>query len=114
MPVVRALSGDRTMINDKEIRRNNVATPVEVVPVLDEQGDGLMRSPPSGDITERKQSEKPLAWIANFRANKLPNERPFTGKKPPLMRTGIAVGLPTPTQSTISTCRCYQFINCKP
>jgi signal transduction protein with GAF and PtsI domain len=41
MPVVRALSGDRTMINDMEIRRNNVATPVEVwgTPVFDEQGD---------------------------------------------------------------------------
>ncbi|OWY64091.1 serine/threonine protein kinase [cyanobacterium TDX16] len=63
MPVVRALSGDRTMINDMEIRRNNVATPVEVwgTPVFDEKGDVAYAIATFQDITERKQAEKLLA-----------------------------------------------------
>ncbi|BAU15375.1 serine/threonine protein kinase and signal transduction histidine kinase with GAF and PAS/PAC sensor [Leptolyngbya sp. NIES-3755] len=63
MPVVRALSGDRTMINDMEIRRNNVATPVEVwgTPVFDEHGDVAYAIATFQDITERKQAEKLLA-----------------------------------------------------
>jgi PAS domain S-box-containing protein len=63
MPVVRALSGDRTMVNDMEIRRNNVATPVEVwgTPVFDEQGDVAYAIATFQDITERKQAEKLLA-----------------------------------------------------
>jgi PAS domain S-box-containing protein len=62
MPVVRALSGDRTMINDMEIRRNNVATPVEAwgTPVFDEQGDVAYAIATFQDITERKQAEKLL------------------------------------------------------
>jgi PAS domain S-box-containing protein len=63
MPVVRALSGDRTMINDMEIRRNNVATPVEVwgTPVFDGHGDVAYAIATFQDITERKQAEKLLA-----------------------------------------------------
>ncbi|WP_446875233.1 PAS domain S-box protein [Phormidesmis sp. 146-35] len=63
MPVVRALSGDLTMINDMEIRRNNVATPVEAwgTPVFDEQGDVAYAIATFQDITERKQAEKLLA-----------------------------------------------------
>ncbi|KAM3090088.1 GAF domain-containing protein, partial [Phormidesmis sp. 146-12] len=63
MPVVRALSGDLTMINDMEIRRNNVATPVEVwgTPIFDEHGDVAYAIATFQDITERKQAEKLLA-----------------------------------------------------
>ncbi|WP_009634539.1 AAA family ATPase [Synechocystis sp. PCC 7509] len=63
MPVVRALSGDRTMINDMEICRNNVVTPVEVwgTPVFDEQGNVAYAIATFQDITERKQAEKLLA-----------------------------------------------------
>jgi len=41
MAIVWALSGDRTMIDDMEIRRNNVAMPVEVWgnTSFDEKGD---------------------------------------------------------------------------
>ncbi len=63
MAIVRALSGDRTMIDDMEIRRNNVAMPVEVwgTPVFDEQGDVAYAIATFQDITERKQAEKLLA-----------------------------------------------------
>jgi PAS domain S-box-containing protein len=63
MPVIRALSGDRTVINDMEIRRNNVATPVEVwgTPVFDEHGNVTYAIATFQDITERKQAEKLLA-----------------------------------------------------
>jgi PAS domain S-box-containing protein len=63
MPVVRALSGDLTMINDMEIRRNNVAIPVEVwgTPIFDEHGDVAYAIATFQDITERKQAEKLLA-----------------------------------------------------
>ncbi|GAP99887.1 AAA family ATPase [Leptolyngbya sp. NIES-2104] len=63
MPIVRALSGDRTMIDDMEIRRNNVATPVEAwgTPVFDEQGDVAYAIATFQDITKRKQAEQLLA-----------------------------------------------------
>jgi len=59
MAIVWALSGDRTMIDDMEIRRNNVAMPVEVwgTPVFDEKVMWLMRSPPSGHYRAQTSRE---------------------------------------------------------
>jgi PAS domain S-box-containing protein len=63
MPIVRALSGERTRAEDGEIRQNNATIPVEAwgTPVFDEQGNVVYAIAAFQDITERKQSEKLLA-----------------------------------------------------
>ncbi|MBD2741929.1 AAA family ATPase [Coleofasciculus sp. FACHB-1120] len=63
MPIIRALSGERTTIDDAEIRQNNQTIPVEVwgTPVFDEQGKVAYAITAFHDITERKQAEKLLA-----------------------------------------------------
>jgi len=63
MPLIRALNGERTTIDDVEIRQNNQTIPVEVwgTPVFDEQGNVVYAIAAFQDITERKQAEKLLA-----------------------------------------------------
>jgi PAS domain S-box-containing protein len=63
MPIIRALSGERTTIDDVEIRQNNQTIPTEVwgTPVFDEQGKVAYAIAAFQDITERKQAEKLLA-----------------------------------------------------
>ncbi|HAG84362.1 MAG TPA: serine/threonine protein kinase, partial [Cyanobacteria bacterium UBA12227] len=41
LPIIRALSGERTTVDDMEIRRNNLTIPIEAwgTPVFDEQGN---------------------------------------------------------------------------
>ncbi|MEH2333773.1 AAA family ATPase [Nostoc sp.] len=63
LPVMRALKGDRTRIDDLEIRQNNATIPVEGwgTPVFDEQGNVIYAISAFQDITERKQAEQLLA-----------------------------------------------------
>ena len=63
LPIIRALSGRRTTVDDMEIRQNNTTIPVEVwgTPVFDEQGNVVYAIAAFQDITERKQAEKLLA-----------------------------------------------------
>ncbi|HEY9626139.1 MAG TPA: PAS domain S-box protein [Coleofasciculaceae cyanobacterium] len=63
MPVVRALSGERTRIDDMEIHQNDKIIPVEAwgTPIFDEQGNVAYAITAFQDITERKQAEKLLA-----------------------------------------------------
>ncbi|MBW4428866.1 MAG: AAA family ATPase [Nostoc desertorum CM1-VF14] len=63
MPIIRALNGERTTIDDVEIRQNNQTIPVEVwgTPVFDEQGNVVYAIAAFQDITQRKQAEKLLA-----------------------------------------------------
>ncbi|MEH2462163.1 protein kinase domain-containing protein [Nostoc sp.] len=63
LPVMRALSGEHTRIDDSEIRRNNVTIPVEAwgTPVFDEQGNVAYAITAVQDITERRQAERLLA-----------------------------------------------------
>ncbi|MEH1934401.1 MAG: AAA family ATPase [Nostoc sp.] len=63
LPVMRALKGDRTRIDDLEIRQNNAIVPVEGwgTPVFDEQGNVIYAISAFQDITERKQAEQLLA-----------------------------------------------------
>ncbi|MEH2079512.1 MAG: AAA family ATPase [Nostoc sp.] len=63
LPVMRALSGERTRIDDLEIHQNNAIIPVEGwgTPIFDEQGKVAYAISAFQDITERKQAEQLLA-----------------------------------------------------
>ncbi|MEH1868925.1 MAG: AAA family ATPase [Nostoc sp.] len=63
LPIIRALSGERTRIDDVDIHQNNAIIPVEGwgTPIFDEQGNVAYAIIAFQDITERKQSEKLLA-----------------------------------------------------
>jgi PAS domain S-box-containing protein len=63
LPGIRALSGERTRIDDVEIHQNDTTIPVEVwgTPVYDEQGQVAYAIAAFQDITERKQTEYLLA-----------------------------------------------------
>lgn len=63
LPIIRALGGDRTTVDDIEIRQNNATIPVEAwgTPVFDEQGNVAYAIAAFQDITERKQAEHLLA-----------------------------------------------------
>ncbi|MEH2203175.1 MAG: AAA family ATPase [Nostoc sp.] len=63
LPVIRALSGECTTIDDLEIHQNNAIVPVEVwgTPIFDEQGNVAYAIVAFQDITERKQAEHLLA-----------------------------------------------------
>jgi len=63
VPAVRALSGDRTRIDDMEIHQNSKTIPLEAwgTPVFDEQGKIAYAIAAFQDISERKQAERLLA-----------------------------------------------------
>ncbi|MBW4565599.1 MAG: AAA family ATPase [Mojavia pulchra JT2-VF2] len=63
LPAIRALSGERTKIDDIDIRQNNATIPIEVwgTPVFDEQGNVVYGIVAFQDITERKKAEQLLA-----------------------------------------------------
>ncbi|MBD2532534.1 AAA family ATPase [Nostoc flagelliforme FACHB-838] len=63
MPIIRALRGERTRVDDIEIHRNNATIPVEVwgTPVFNKQGNVTYAIATFQDITERKQAEQLLA-----------------------------------------------------
>jgi PAS domain S-box-containing protein len=63
MPIVRALRGERTTVDDVEICHNNQTIPLEVwgTPIFDEQGKVAYAITAFQDITERKQAEQLLA-----------------------------------------------------
>ena len=59
LPIIRALSGESSMISDLEIHQNNVTIPVEAwgTPVFDEQGNVAYAIAAFQDISQRKQAE---------------------------------------------------------
>ncbi|MBD2077109.1 AAA family ATPase [Phormidium sp. FACHB-592] len=63
MPIIRALSGERTSVNDIDIHQNNATIPVEVwgTPIFDEQGKVVYAIAAFQDITQQKQAEQLLA-----------------------------------------------------
>jgi PAS domain S-box-containing protein len=63
LPIVRALSGERTRIDDVDIHQNNAIIPSEAwgTPIFDEQGKVVYAIAAFQDITERRQAEKLLA-----------------------------------------------------
>ncbi|MEG3848032.1 AAA family ATPase, partial [Microcoleus sp. herbarium19] len=63
LPIIRALNGERTTVDDMEIRRNDVTIPVEAwgTPIFDAQGNVAYAIVAFQDITERRQAEHFLA-----------------------------------------------------
>jgi PAS domain S-box-containing protein len=63
LPVMRALSGERTRIDDLEIRQHNATIPVEGwgTPIFDEQGNIAYAISAFQDISDRKRAEVQLA-----------------------------------------------------
>ncbi|XGV98687.1 MAG: AAA family ATPase [Leptolyngbya sp. BL-A-14] len=63
LPVIRALTGERTTVDDMEICQTNKTVPIEVwgTPVFDEQGHVAYAMVAFQDITERRQAEQLLA-----------------------------------------------------
>jgi len=63
LPIIRALSGECTRVDDIDIRQNNAIIPCETwgTPVFDEQGNVVYGIVAFQDITERKQAERLLA-----------------------------------------------------
>ena len=63
IPIIRALSGERTTIDDVDIHQPNKIIPVEVwgTPVFDERGNVVYAIAAFQDITERRQAERLLA-----------------------------------------------------
>ncbi|MBD2248222.1 PAS domain-containing protein [Nostoc sp. FACHB-888] len=63
LPVIRALSGECTTVDDLEIHQNSAIVPVEVwgTPIFDEQGNVAYAIATFQDTTERKQAEHLLA-----------------------------------------------------
>ncbi|MGG6239412.1 AAA family ATPase [Nodosilinea sp. AN01ver1] len=63
LPIIRALSGERTRTDDADIHQNNAIIPAEAwgTPVFDEQGNVVYAIAAFQDITERKQAEHLLA-----------------------------------------------------
>ncbi|MBW4448142.1 MAG: AAA family ATPase [Spirirestis rafaelensis WJT71-NPBG6] len=118
MPIIRALSGERTTIDDVEIRQNNQTIPVEVwgTPVFDEQGKVAYAIAAFEDITERKQAEDLLAnynrtleqQVAQRTAALQQSEAALRHQEQELRL--IADALPA-LISYVDANRCYQFIN---
>jgi PAS domain S-box-containing protein len=63
MPIIRALRGESTRVDDIEIHHNNATIPIEAwgTPIFDEQGNVTYAIAAFQDITERKQAEQLLA-----------------------------------------------------
>ncbi|MEP1024412.1 PAS domain S-box protein [Leptolyngbya sp. AS-A6] len=63
LPIIQALSGKHTRVDDIEIHQNGQTIPIEVwgTPIFDKQGNVAYAIATFQDITERKQAEKFLA-----------------------------------------------------
>ncbi|MBC1221195.1 AAA family ATPase [Nostoc sp. UCD121] len=118
LPIIRALSGERTRTDDIDIRQNNVTIPSEAwgTPVFDEQGNVVYAIAAFQDITERKQTEHLLAnynrtleqQVAQRTAALQQSEAELRHREQELRL--IANALPV-LIGYVDANRCYQFIN---
>ncbi len=118
LPIIRALSGERTRIDDMEILHQHTRIPVEGwgTPVFDEQGNVAYAIVTFQDITERKQAEKLLAdynrtleqQVAERTAALEQNEAELRRREQELRL--ITNALPA-LIGYVNANRCYQFIN---
>ncbi|MEH1939785.1 MAG: AAA family ATPase [Nostoc sp.] len=118
LPVMRALSGECTRIDDAEIRQNSATIPVEAwgTPVFDEQGNVVYAITAVQDITERKQAERLLADYNHTLEQQVAQRTTALQKSEAALREReqelrlIADALPV-LISYVDANRCYQFIN---
>ncbi|BAZ70916.1 serine/threonine protein kinase and signal transduction histidine kinase with GAF and PAS/PAC sensor (plasmid) [Fischerella sp. NIES-4106] len=118
LPIIRALSGDRTTVDDIEIRQNNATIPVEVwgTPVFDEQGNVVYAIVAFQDITERKQAEHFLADYNHTLEQQVAQRTAALQKSEAALREReqelrlITDALPA-LISYVDTNRRYQFVN---
>jgi PAS domain S-box-containing protein len=118
LPIIRALSGDRTRVDDIEIRQNNATIPIEVwgTPVFDEKGHVAYAITTFQDITERKQAEHLLANYNHTLEQQVVERTAALQKSEATLRDReqqlrlIADALPA-LISYVDVNRCYQFIN---
>ncbi|WP_334792005.1 AAA family ATPase [Nostoc sp.] len=118
LPIIRALSGECTRVDDIDIRQNNATIPSEAwgTPVFDEQGNVVYAIAAFQDITERKQAEHLLAnynrtleqQVAQRTAALQQSEAALRHQEQELRL--IADALPA-LIGYVDANRCYQFIN---
>jgi signal transduction histidine kinase len=118
LPIIRALSGERTRIDDIDIHQNNATIPVEGwgTPVFDEQGNVVYAIAAFQDITERKQAEHLLANYNRTLEQQVAQRTVALQQSEAALRHQeqelrlIADALPA-LISYVDANRCYQFIN---
>jgi PAS domain S-box-containing protein len=118
LPIIRALGGERTRIDDVEIHQHNATIPSEAwgTPVFDEQGNVVYAIAAFQDITERKQAEHLLAnynrtleqQVAERTTALQQSEAELRHREQELRL--ITDALPV-CISYVDANRCYQFIN---
>jgi PAS domain S-box-containing protein len=118
LPIIRALSGDRTRIYDLEIRQNDATIPLEVwgTPVYDEQGNVIYAIAAFQDITERKQAERFLADYNRTLEKQVTERTAALQESEAALRERaqelrlIADALPA-LIAYVDADRCYRFVN---
>lgn len=118
MPIIRALSGECTTVDDVDIRQNNANIPIEVwgTPIFDEQGNVAYAIAAFQDITDRKQTEQLLANYNRTLEQQVVERTAALQKSEATLRDReqqlrlIADALPA-LISYVDANRCYQFIN---
>jgi PAS domain S-box-containing protein len=118
MPSVRALSGERTRINDIEIHQNGKIIPVEVwgTPIFDELGNVAYAITAFQDITERRQTEQLLANYSRTLEQQVAERTAALQKSEAALRDQeqelrlITDALPVCIFYTDAS-QCYQFVN---
>jgi PAS domain S-box-containing protein len=118
MPIIRALSGECTTVDDVDIRQNNATIPIEVwgTPIFDEQGKVVYAIAAFQDITERKQAEHLLANYNRTLEQQVVERTAALQKSEATLRDReqqlrlIADALPA-LIGYVDANRCHQFIN---
>jgi PAS domain S-box-containing protein len=118
LPIIRALSGDRTRIDDIEIHHHDGTILIEAwgTPVYDERGNVAYAIATFQDITERKQAEHLLANYNHTLEQQVMERTAALQKSEVTLRDReqqlrlIADALPA-LISYVDINRCYQFIN---
>jgi PAS domain S-box-containing protein len=118
MPIIQALSGERTTVDDLEIHQNSAIIPVEMwgTPIFDERGNVAYALAAFQDITQRRQAEQLLAdynrtleqQVAERTAALQRSEAELRDREQELRL--ITDALPV-CISYVDANRCYRFVN---
>jgi PAS domain S-box-containing protein len=117
LPIIRALNGESTTIDDLEIHQINVTIPVEVwgTPIFDKQGNVVYAIAAFQDITERKQAEQLLADYNRTLEQQVAQTAALQKSEAELRHREQELRLITDALpvciSYVDANRCYQFIN---